>query len=111
MIMNSKDQGNAIFHVATNPDGNLQPIINVPLLWANQELLLQLMQTHHIGIDKLEIKDGRCYMVLFDKNCTRPYPSAMIWRFVWQGEDRIIIDVEQQDVEIIPFVVNSYLKE
>ena len=111
MITNSNEQGNAIFHVATNPDGGLQPIICVPLLWSNQELLLQLMQTHHIGIEKLETTDGRCYMVLFDKNCTKPYPSVMIWRFIWQGEDRLIIDVEKEDMNIICFVVDNYLRK
>jgi hypothetical protein len=111
MILNSKEQGNAIFHVATNPDGGLQPIINVSLLWSNQELLLQLMQTDHIGIDTLEMSDGRCFMILFDKSCKQPYPSVMIWRFVWQGEDRIIIDVEQQDLGIVFLFLQKHFKK
>lgn len=111
MTTNSKEHGNTIFHVATNPDGSLQPIISVPLLWSDQELLLKLMQTDHIGIEKLEITDGRNYMVLFDKNCTRPYPSTIIWRFIWQGEDRLIIDVEKEDMNIVSFVVNNYLRK
>jgi hypothetical protein len=109
MITNSKEQGNAVFHVATNEDGSLQPIINVPLIWSNQELLLQLMQTDHIGIEKLEATDGRCYMVLFDKNHMKPYPNVMIWRFIWRGEDRLIIDVEKEDLDVIPFIVRNYL--
>jgi len=109
MITNSKEQGNAIFHIATNPDGSLQPILNVPLLWSNQDLLLQLMGTDHIGIDKLETADNRSFMILFDKSRKRPYPSAMIWRFVWQGEDRLIIDVKKEDMDIISFVTTNYL--
>ncbi|MEG2378127.1 MAG: hypothetical protein RSC43_07210 [Clostridia bacterium] len=109
MITNSREQGNTIFHIATNPDGTLQPIINVPLTWSNQGLLLQLMSTENIGIHKLVTTDNRCFMILFDDNRKRPYPSAMIWRFICQGEDRLIIDVEKEDMDIISFVASNYL--
>jgi hypothetical protein len=75
MIINSREFGNAVVHVALNPDGTLQPIINAPLLWSSTDMLLGLMRTDHIGIEKVEHPNGNNYMMLFDKNHRKPYPS------------------------------------
>ena len=110
MIKNSTEHGNAVFHIALKPDGTLQPIINVPLLWSNKEMIKKLLNTTALGIHDVESPTGEKYMFVFDGTTQRPYPSVMIFKFRSEGNDSLLIDVAQDDFPAIEFAVDNYLK-
>lgn len=108
MVFNTKENGNAIFHIYRGPDGKYE-LINVPLLWENRDLLKHLLQVEALGMDDLESPEGRLYMVLHDGNSSKPYSSVMIWRYERQGDDRRIVDVEEQDLRAVVFVREYFM--
>lgn len=110
MIKNSSEHGNAVFHIALNPDGSLQPIINVPLLWSNKEMIRTLLRTTSFGIHDVESPTGEQYMFVFDGTAKRPYPSVMIFKFRLEDNDSILVDVTQDDLPAIDFAVSNYLR-
>lgn len=108
MVFNSKENGNAIFHIYRGPDGKYE-LINVPLLWENRDLLKYLLQVDTLGMDDLESPEGRLYMVLHDGSSSKPYSSVMIWRYECQGKDRRIVDVEEKDLRAVVFVREYFM--
>lgn len=104
-VRNLDPEGNVIFHVALDTDGNLQPIINVKLCIDDFQTLGMLLGTDNIGAVELSVADGRRYALLFDDNYCKPYPSIMIWRYENKDWGSLIIDMEQDDLNnILPFV-------
>lgn len=109
-IIKSNDAENAIFHIGINPDGTMQDIINVRLPFGNHGLLMCLLNTERLGGRYYDCGDGG-YFFMFDNSIKKPYPSVMIWRYKWEGDVRVIKDVSENDLQIIPYAIDTYLRE
>ena len=40
----------------------------------------------------------------------KPYPSVMIWKYIFDGDNRVIVDMEKNDLSIIKYAVDTYLR-
>lgn len=103
--------GNIVFHIALNQDGNLQPIINVRLPFGNIEVLKLLLKTERPGAQFYEVSEDWGYLFVYDNLKKKPYPSVMIWKFQVVEGQNMIVDMEQEDLGIIPYAVETYLRE
>jgi hypothetical protein len=115
MIRNSNPKdGNEIFHIALDETGNLQPIINVRMIWpttkSEVELIENLLNTNEIKPVTVDDKNNQHYLLLMAGDHDYPYPSVMIWKFIETGEDKVFVDVQQSDMNIFPYVIKNYLK-
>ena len=106
---NSKNEYEVI-HIALNPDGTLQPIISVPLPVGDINILKCLLSTNRPGGAFLDNPDGTGYLFMYDNNRKKPYPSVMIWKYRKEGDQNIIEDMHQEDLRIIPYTVDTYLR-
>ncbi len=106
----SVDAENAIFHVGVKKDGTLQDIINVRLPFGNLALLMKLLNTNRPGGKCFDENDDSGYFFMYDNSRTKPYPSVMVWKYKRDGERRIIVDVQKEDLHIIPYVVDTFLR-
>lgn len=103
------DRGNTVFHIALNPDGTLQPIIDV-ILPFDVDILKCLLSTDRPGGTPLDNPDGTGYLFVYDNNKKKPYPSVMIWKYRKGKEYDILQDMRPEDLRIIPYAVDTYLK-
>lgn len=47
---------------------------------------------------------------MYDNGKEKPYPSVMIWKYEFQGAMRYITDVGKEDLSIIPYAAETYLR-
>ena len=47
---------------------------------------------------------------MYDNNMKKPYPSVMIWKYIFDGDNRVIVDMEKNDLSIIKYAVDTYLR-
>jgi len=113
MIRNSNPDGNAVFHVALRPNGALSDIVNAPLKYPSTqiewELMCHLLSTDYIGRAFEDTVDGRHYLLLLDANRPMVFPSVMLWRYIIEGDDKVLVDVEQSDLGGLYAAVKKYL--
>ena len=105
------DGVNAIFHIALNDDGKLQPIVCAQLPWGNVELLRGLLNTTRPGASIKDNGHGTGYLFVYDNNLRKPYPSVMIWKYRSEADGRVICDMGKEDMTIIPYAVETYLAD
>lgn len=109
-FIQSKDADNEIFHIGINPDGTMQNIINVRLPFSNHALLMCLLNTERLGGQFYDCYDTGGYFFMYDNSKKKPYPSVMIWRYKVEDDCRVIVDVEKDDLRIISYAVETYLR-
>lgn len=130
LILSTGNGDNTILHIARNPDGTMQDIVNVRLPFGNMELLQALLQTDRLGGKCHDIDEETGYFFMYDNNREWPYPSVMIWKykrapketdpsaaglaslpsgFKPSGIVRYICDMEKEDLSIIPYAARTYL--
>lgn len=131
LFLSGKKASNVCLHIALKPDGTLQDIINAKLPFGNFELLARLLQTDTIGGQSRDTDEEYGYLFLYDGNLARPYPSVMIWKYEHAPKERLyptpgssglfamlepdgvvcrICDMEQEDLNVIPYAVKTYLE-
>lgn len=110
LIISRSENGNAVFHIGLNPDGALQPIINAVLPFSNMELMMQLLNTNRPGGAFHDVDESHGYFFMYDNNMKKPYPSVMIWKYILDGGNRVIVDMEKNDLSIIKYAVDTYLR-
>lgn len=108
---NGEGKYSTVFHIALDGNGKLQPIICVQLPVGDMALLCGLLNTNRPGASSKENGDGTGYLFFYDNNMKKPYPSVMIWKFRIEGDRRIMCDMEQKDLAVIPYAVETYLAE
>lgn len=105
-----KSSGSVMLHIALNPDGSLQPIINARLPFGNIPILQALLNTDRPGASIKDTETGG-YLFVYDNNLKPPYPSVMIWKYYTQEDGQhIICDMEQSDMDINPYAIRTFLK-
>ena len=109
MIYNSRPEGNFVFHIRTDPETGKKPIANLPFAWSNEELLCGLMESDNLEVLKVASPDDSTYLFVLSQNHTRPYPSVMILRVIYEGSNIRIIDVEKQDLQAAYYAIENFL--
>lgn len=109
IFYNADKTGNIIIHVALKENGELQPIIAVPMRFSDRQLIMELLSTNNVVYQKIKTEEDK-YILLFDGSRQRPYPSVMIWKYIEVGDDVVFIDAGHQDAQVIPYVVENYLR-
>ena len=110
LIISCNENGNAVFHIGLSLDGSLQPIINAVLPFSNMELMMQLLNTNRPGGAFYDVDENHGYFFMYDNNMKKPYPSVMIWKYIHEGDNRVIADMEKDDLSIIKYAVETYLR-
>ena len=99
-----------VFHIALKPDGSLQDSMCVPLQFDNSDLLRILLQTDRLGGKIHDVNQSEGYFFMYDNNKKKPFPSVMIWKYVFRGAMRYIVDIEGSDLSIIPYAEKEFLR-
>ena len=110
-MLASGNVGNIIFHIALNPDGTLQPIIEARLPFGKIEVLKALLQTNRPGGAFYELTPECGYLFTYANDRGRPYPSVMIWKYKVIDGERYATDMEKEDLRIIPYAIKTFLQE
>ena len=108
-MLNSNPYGNSVFHLACNADGSLQPIINTVLKF-DYDLICLLLHTDNIGCKTVRFEDDALHLLLFDGNKQKPYPSIIVMKYVFTGQDVIYQDVGQSDINYMPRIIEEFLR-
>lgn len=106
----SKDADNAIFHIGLKPDGTMQSIINARLPFSNHTLLKGLLNTERLGGQFHDCYEDGGYFFMYDNSRKKPYRSVMIWKYIVEDDRRVITDVKEGDLRIIPYAADTYLR-
>ena len=101
---NSRPEGNAVFHVTLQP-----PTANIVLPF-DPDVLAYFLRTNHPGGEALELGNGTGYFFAYDNNLSRPYPSVMVMKWVQEGDVRVLQDVSREDMPVIQWARENYLK-
>lgn len=107
---NMRRDGNIVFHIALNSDGSLQPIVNARIPFGRIEVLKQLLQTNRPGGKFYEVTPKQGYLFTYANDLKKPYPSVMIWKYRNINGANTIVDMEKDDLGIIPYAVDTFLK-
>ena len=105
----SETKTTAMFHVALDPNGKLQPIINASLPFGDMTLLQQLLSTDRVGGKSVDYDDSVGYLFMYDNNVKRPYPSVIIWRYEKRDGQSVIVDVKQEDLRAVRYACEHFL--
>ena len=108
---NLKEQSQAvtIFHVARNIDGTIQPVVAAQICPTNTELIKSLLCTDDLGVDEVSHKDTDYYYFLYNKKSARPFPSVMILKFLQNNGIKTYVDMKQEDMKAVTYVIENYL--
>lgn len=110
LIFCDRPEGYAVFHIALRPDGTLEPVVNVVIPF-DAELLAVLLRTDRPGGEFLDQVDGTGYFFAYDNSRKKPYPSVMIWKYHLEERGCVLQDVEERDLPVISYAVETYLKD
>lgn len=110
LVLSKANEEHTMFHIALKPDGKLQDIMCVPMQFDNTELLQTLLQTDRLGGQIHDVSPKEGYFFMYDNGKEKPYPSVMIWKYEFQGAMRYITDVGKEDLSIIPYAAETYLR-
>ncbi len=108
-IHGSGSERNDIFHLIKKT-----LIISVlPIQWEDQQTLRNLLEVPDdlmIYADYLEIPDDpRRFMVLTNPLYSRPFPMVMLLKYRQDGDDKVIVDVGEEDLAVANYVQDEYL--
>ena len=98
-----------IFHVARDLDGAIQPVVATQICPTNTDLIKSLLCTDDLGVDEVSHKDTDYYYFLYDKKSARPFPSVMILKFLQCNGEKTYVDMKQEDMKAVTYVIDNYL--
>ncbi len=99
----------AMFHVALDAAGKLQPIVNAAIPFGDMEILQILLSTDRVGGKPVDYNEEVGYLFMYDNNLSRPYPSVIIWRYEKRDGQCVIVDVNQEDLRAVQFAYENFL--
>ena len=99
----------AMFHVALDKTGKLQPIINASIPFGDLEILQKLLSTNRVGGKPVDYNEKIGYFFMYDNNLSRPYPSVIIWRYEKRDGQSVIVDVKQEDLRAVQYAYENFL--
>ena len=108
-----KGEVHKAWHVALEPGSSkMQDVIIPRIAFDDFDMIWMLLDTDHVKAKSIEAENGG-YLLMYDGECDRPYPSVMIWRYITDENthDNLITDMEFEDSDIIESVWNNYLME
>ena len=99
----------AMFHVALDATGKLQPIITASIPFGDLDILQQPLSTNRVGGKSVDYDEKVGYLFMYDNNLSRPYPSVIIWRYETRDGQSIIVDVRQEDLRAVQYAYENLL--
>ena len=100
---------NTMWHIALKPGTTeMQDVILADVDANDFETIGNLLSTNILISQVIEMQQNG-YLLIFDGECARPYPSVMIWRIEISGEERTIVDMRQEDGWIVKHVWREWL--
>ena len=99
-----------VFHVARNPDGSIQPVVEAPICPTDTTLIKSLLCAENLGLDEVVHQDKDFYYFVFDKNASKPLPSVMIIKFIPSTEGKTFVNVEKEDMKAVTYAIENYLR-
>lgn len=105
----AKAPRNTMVHIALAPDGTPGPMISAELPFGDSALICSLLCTEHLSARYLDRPNGEGYLFLYDGSRPLPCSSVMIWRYHIGQHERVIQDMRQQDLPIVPYAINTFL--
>ena len=100
---------NTMWHVALKPGTTeIQDVILADVDANDFETIGTLLSTN-VLISQIIESEQNGYLLIFDGEYERPYPSVMIWRIEISGEERAVVDMRQEDGWIMEHVWREWL--
>ncbi len=99
----------AMFHIALDKSGALQPVICASIPFGDMALLQMLLSTDRVGGRPIDFDDKVGYLFTYDNNLSRPYPSVIIWHYEIRGDKAVVVDVTQEDIRAIDYALKNLL--
>ena len=100
---------NTMWQVALKPGtSKMQDVILADLEVNDFDTIGFLLSTTHLKGKVLETERGS-YLLMYDGEYERPYPSVMIWRAEISEEENRIVDMQQEDSWIVKHVWREWL--
>ncbi|MCD8106795.1 MAG: sel1 repeat family protein [Oscillospiraceae bacterium] len=115
MIKNSDPNGNNVFILGPEPEGESHIIIH-RMSWEHFSPTAKLLGLEgstgkEVGYEYVyDTKDKRSYMVFFNYNTYKPYSKVAVAKCLKDEEDNdILIDVTEDDLDVIPHIREDFL--
>ena len=105
----AKAPRNTMVHIALAPDGTPGSMVSAALPFGDSALICSLLCTEHLSARYLDRPNGEGYLFLYDGSQPLPCSSVMIWRYHIGQHERVIQDMRQQDLPIVPYAINTFL--
>ena len=99
----------AMFHVALDAAGKLQPVVSASIPFGDLEILKILLSTDRVGGKPVDCDEKTGYFFMYDNNLSRPYPGVIIWRYENRGGQSVIVDVKQEDLRAVRYAYENFL--
>ncbi len=112
MIRNLNKNGNLVFYLVRGTNDDDQSYM-IPVIWDEGEGIMEMMKIpdpEYAGVEFFgRSDDPRQYFVVYNDQFSKPYPAVLVFKFEEDGDDRVIIDVDENDVDFVSFIRNEYL--
>ena len=106
----AKAPRNTMVHIALAPDGAPECIVSAVLPFGDPTLICSLLRTERLSARYLDRPEGKGYLFLYDGSRPLPCSSVMIWRYHIGQHERVIQDIRQQDLSIVSYAINTFLR-
>ncbi|MCD7804986.1 MAG: sel1 repeat family protein [Oscillospiraceae bacterium] len=114
-IRNSNSDGNKVFFLEPEEKGESHVIMHT-LHWNEPSEVAGLLAMNSdkdmdLGVELvINETDDRSFMVIHNPHIDVPYPKVFVAKYITDDfGDRVIIDVEDDDLDVIPFIRDRYL--
>lgn len=98
-----------IFHVARDLDGAIQPVVAASICPTDFSLIKSLLNAEDLGLDEASHYNKDFYYFVYDKQACKPYPSVMIIKYTQTESGKLYLDMQQEDMEAVRYVIDNYL--
>ncbi len=108
-IHGSDRKGNSFFHLTRD---SLQiSVLTMP--WDNLQMaqkLLEVPEDLMVYAEPLDLyEDPRRFLILTNPLYSRPFPMVIVLKYRQDGDEKVIVDVEKEDLDIARYVRTEYL--
>ncbi|MCD7784373.1 MAG: sel1 repeat family protein [Oscillospiraceae bacterium] len=114
-IRNSNPDGNKVFFLEPEEKGESHVIMHT-LHWNEPSEIAGLLAMNSdkdmdLGVELvINETDDRSFMVIHNPHIDVPYPKVFVAKYITDDfGNRVIIDVEDDDLDVIPFIRDRYL--
>ena len=100
---------NTMWHVALKPGTTEMQEVILADVDANDFKTIGSLLSTNILISQIIESEQNGYLLIFDGEYERPYPSVMIWRVEISEEENTVVDMRQEDGWIVKHVWREWL--